>query len=104
MHLDQHLVILWNRFLDLLEFKNIGRTVSRAHDCLHELPPDPPAQATDARADALNPLAMSQIARTTSCNLSGACTMMCTLSKGLMRSSMTKRFFGHVRGKCPQPD
>ncbi|HEY5000996.1 MAG TPA: hypothetical protein VII15_04075, partial [Candidatus Cryosericum sp.] len=35
MHPDQHLVILWNRFLYLLEFKNIGRTVSRAHDCPH---------------------------------------------------------------------
>ena len=29
MHPDQHLVILWNRFLHLLELKNIGRTVSR---------------------------------------------------------------------------
>ena len=91
MHLDQHLVILWNRFLDLSEYKNIGRTVSRAHDCLHELPPDPPVQATDGRADTLNPLAMSQIAGTTSGNPIGVCTMMGTLSKGVMRSNMTRK-------------
>ena len=48
MHLDEHLVILWNRFLDLLELKEIGWTVSRTHDCLHELPPHPPAGATEA--------------------------------------------------------
>ena len=34
-HLDQHLAILWNRLLYPSEFKHIGRTVPRAHDCPH---------------------------------------------------------------------
>jgi hypothetical protein len=62
-----------SRALYLFEFKNIGMTVSRAHDCFHQLPPDPPSEATDARAEALNSLAMSQIARIIFCNPSGKC-------------------------------
>ena len=81
MHLDQHLVILWNGFLYLLEFKNIGRTVSRAYDCFHELPPYPPAGATDARADALNPLTISQTARTISWRPMGMLSAVLTVVK-----------------------
>jgi len=66
VHLDQYLVIPWNGLLDLSEFKNIGRTVSLAYDGFHELPPAPPAEATDARAGALKPLTISHTARTIS--------------------------------------
>ena len=40
-YLDEHLMILWSRLLCLPEFKSIGRTVSRAHDCLHSVSPSP---------------------------------------------------------------
>jgi hypothetical protein len=90
MHLDQHLVMFWNRFLYLLELKNIGRTVSGAHNCFHELAPDLPAEATDERADALNPLAMSHTARTISCTPNGISSTFVIVDEAPKRPAILK--------------
>ena len=78
-HLDEDLVVGGNRLLHITTLKDFGGTVGGTDRCPHAARSS--VAATDARAGALNPLAMSQMANTISWRPIGALRTLLTLVK-----------------------